>query len=274
MTRRLTIRIIICLITAILAFKFGSYIGNGEQANFPGDVWEWLLFTGWPSYLAPAFCGILLIAVTILCRDFRMDSSATAMGLWLLPIIAGLVGLLNTTETDFATQWMLHFLGAFAFCATVWLAAGNDRGFLPVLAAAIGTVGIIACLQGWYQHFIGLEEARNFAIKQMTEKGLIITPIILAKMEQTRIYGNYIDPNVYASHLLFCMPFSLYTLYSAGRKMEQPKLSSAVMTAIGAVLFLCALFWTGSRGAAIGLAAGVAVAAWSLKSVRNWRWRW
>jgi len=274
MTRRIPIRIIICLLAAILAFKFGSYIGNGEQANFPGDFWEWLLFTGWPCYLAPAFCGVALIIVAIICREFRMDRSTLAPGIWLLPILAGLVGLINTTESDFASQWMLHFIGAFAFCTATWLAAANDKDFLFVLAATIGTIGILAAMQGWYQHFIGLEEARNFAIKQMTEKGLQITPVILAKMEQTRIYGNYIDPNVYASHILFCMPFSLFTLYSAGRKMEQPKVSSAVLTSVGAVLFLCALFWSGSRGAVIGLAAGVAIAVWSLKAVRSWRWRW
>ncbi len=274
MTRRLTIRIIICLLTVLLAFKFGAYIGNGEQANFPGDFWEWLLFTGWPCYLAPAFCGILLIITTLLCRDFTMDRSAFAPGLWLLPVMAGLVGLLNTTESDYASQWMLHFIGAFAFCATVWIAAANDKGFPFFFAATIGVIGLVACLHGWYQHFIGLEEARQFAIKQMTERGLKITPVILAKMEQTRIYGNFIDPNVYASHLLFCLPFSLYTLYIYGSKMEQPKLSSAVLTAVGAVLYLCALFWTGSRGAAIGFAAGLAIAVWSLKTVRNWKFRW
>ena len=274
MTRRLTIRIIISVLAVILAFKFGAYIGNGEQANFPRDIWEWLLFTGWPCYLAPAFCGLLLIIVALLSRDLRIDHSAFAPGLWLLPILAGLVGLINTTENDFATQWLLHFVGAFAFCATVWLAARNDKGFLFVLAATIGIIGILSCLQGWYQHFIGLEEAREYAIKQMTEKGLKITPLILEKMAQTRIYGNYIDPNVYASHLLFCFPFSLFTLYSFGRKMEQPKISSTVLVSLGAIIFLCALFWTGSRGAAIGFAAGIAIAVWSLKSVRNWKFRW
>ena len=274
MTRRLTIRIITCLLTAILAFKFGAYIGNGEQANFPSDIWEWLLFTGWPCYLAPAFSGLLIIITALLCRDFSMNRSAIAPGLWLLPIIAGLIGLINTTESDYASQWLLHFIGAFAFCASVWLATTNDKRFPFFLAATIGIIGIIACLQGWYQHFIGLEEARQFAIKQMTERGLQITPTILAKMEQTRIYGNFIDPNVYASHLIFCMPFSLFTLYSFGVKMEQPKVSATVLTSVGAVLFICALFWAGSRGAAIGLAAGIAIAIWSLKLVRNWKFRW
>ena len=274
MKKNISIRILVCLLTAVLAFKFGSFIGNGEQANFPGDILEWLIFTGWPCYLAPAFCGILLIAVAIFCRNFRMDRSALAPGLWLLPIAAGLVGLMNSTETDYASQWMLHFLGAFAFCATVWLAANNDKGFLPFLSAVIGVIGLLACLQGWYQHFIGLAAARDYAIRQMTEKGLQITPQILEKMAQTRIYGNFIDPNVYASHILFCMPFALLSLHSFGRKMEQPKLSSTVLTAVGAIIFLLTLYWTGSRGAAIGLAAGIAIAVWSLHSVRNWRWRW
>ena len=274
MNKRLTIRILICLLTAVLALKFGSFVGNGEQANFPSDIWEWLLFTGWPCYLASAFCGLLLIAVALLCGHVGMNRCAVAPALWLLPILAGLFGLINSTEADYASQWMLHFLGAFTFCATVWIATNNDRGFLPVLAAAIGIIGIIACLHGWYQHFIGLEETREYAIKQMTEQGLNITPQILAKMEQTRIYGNYVDPNVYASHILFCMPFALFALHSFGSKMEQPKISSITLTSIGAILFLCTLYWTGSRGAAIGMAAGIAIAVWSLNPIRNWRFRW
>ena len=275
MKRRNAIRVILGLLAALLAFKFGCFIGNGEQANFPGGVLEWLIFTGWPCYLAPAFCGAALMAVVALASwKAAPNRSAIAPALWVLPILAGLIGLVNSTEHDYATQWLLHFMGAAAFCTAFWLAANNDTDFLPLLSYIIGIIGIVSCLQGWYQHFIGLEEAREFAIRQMQERGLAITPQILEKMAQTRIYGNYIDPNVYASHILFCAPFALHSLHSWGRKLEQPKAGSIVLTSIGAVIFACALFWSGSRGAAIGLAAGIAAAVWSLKPVRNWKWRW
>lgn len=210
-----------------------------------------------------------------LCPKAELDKSTFAPALFLLPIMAGLLGLINTTEADYASQWLLHFLGAASFCAAIWLASSNDADFLPTLAAVIGIIGLISCIQGWYQHFIGLEAARQFTISQMAEQGVKLTPIILEKLAQTRIYGNFIDPNVYASHLLFCLPFALYFLHKTGLRLENsPKAGSIVLVSAGVILFVLALLWSGSRGAAIGAAAGICAVLWSIPAVRNWRWRW
>ena len=275
MNRQKVIRIFASLAVALLALKFGCYIGNGEQANFPMDGWEWLFFTGWPTYLASAVGGCVLLVATIAYPKPRVGSSALSPLLWLLPVIAGLIGCINTTEADYAGQWLLHFAGAFALCAGIWWIACNDDKMLPCLANTIAIMGILLVCHGWYQHFIGLESSREFAIQHAAEQGLNMSGVVLAKMEQTRIYSYFIDPNVYASFLVLTMPFALRGLYQFGRGYEgNPKAGAIVAAALGVILYLCAIVWTGSRGGILALAAAVAAAVWALPQIHRWKWRW
>ena len=91
MNRQKVIRIFASLAVALLALKFGCYIGNGEQANFPMDGWEWAFFTGWPTYLASVVGGCVLLVAVIAYPRPRVGSSTISPFLWLLPVIAGLL---------------------------------------------------------------------------------------------------------------------------------------------------------------------------------------
>ncbi|MBR4675319.1 MAG: O-antigen ligase family protein [Victivallales bacterium] len=275
MNRQKVIRIFACLAVALLALKFGCYIGNGEQANFPMDGWEWFFFTGWPTYLASAIGGFVLLMAAVAYPKPRGGSSTIPPLLWCLPLVIGFIGCINTTETDYAGQWMLHFLGAFALSTGIWWISCNDDRMLPALSHIIAIVGLLLVCHGWYQHFIGLEASREYALQHAAEQGLNMTGVVLAKMEQTRIYSFFIDPNVYASFLVLTMPFALYGLYQFGCCYEgNPKAGAITATSIGAILYLCAIVWTGSRGGILALAAAIAASIWALPQLQQWKWRW
>lgn len=258
----------------ILPFKFGGFVTNGEQAHFPLDAWEWLLFTCLPSYLAPALCGIGLLAAVLVHPRPRCDRGLVAPLVWCLPLLAGAVGLLRTTELDYAWQWLGHFAGVAAMAWASWWCLASDRKMLAVLLNCLAVAAIIVALHGWRQHFGGLEAIQENMAVFSAEQGVTVQEIMLQKMEQTRSYGTFVDPNVYAAHLLLCFPLTLLVLCSWARRCTPRGLSLAFLVGGGLVLFGGALLWSGSRGAAIGLAAGCGLAVWHWPWLRRWRWHW
>ncbi len=258
----------------ILPFKFGGFVSNGEQAHFPLDVWEWLLFTCLPSYLVPVLCGIGLVAAVLIHPRPRLDRGLLSPLVWSLPLIAGAVGLLRTTERDYAWQWYGHFAGVAAMAWTVWWCRAGDRKILVVLLNCLAVAALFVALHGWRQHFGGLAAMQaNMAVFSV-EQGVPVQEIMKQKMAQTRSYGTFVDPNVYAAHLLLCFPLTLLALRSWARRCSPRPLSLAIFVGGGLVLFGGALFWSGSRGAAIGLAAGLGLAVWHWPRLRGWRWHW
>ena len=269
----IALRVYLCAIVVLLPWKFTCYVGNGEQPNFPMDIWEWMFFS-LPCYLTSLLCGLALVFAALVHPVPRANRSALVPLIWSLPIVTGLVGLVKTTELDYAIQWIGHFAGLASFCVAVWWSAANDRKVVPVLLHTIGLVGLISCLHGLYQHFWGFEAMKRLTLEQAAANHTELSGQMLQKLEQTRVYSTFIDPNVFASYLLLCFPFSLLAMYRWGLRFEKPRLGSRALLVTGIVLFLGCLYWTGSRGAALGAAAGLACAVWTLPRVRTWRWRW
>lgn len=266
------IRVFLCVLALLLPFKFGSLVASGEQPNFPMDIWEWLFFVCYPSYLMPILSGLALLWVISTRPAPARGTDRVLPAIWLLPLLAGLVGLIRTSEWDFALQWFWHFLGAAALVSAVWWARASDDRLMPALGNAIASAGILCAVHGWRQHFGGLEEARLYAQKLAAKEGLELQSVIAAKMHQTRIYGSFVDPNVYASYLLVSAPIAIVALFRWAGHFEPKKLSRALFTGGGVVLFSAALVWSGSRGGAIGAIVGLAVMAWLLPPLKRWRW--
>lgn len=271
---RLLFRLYACGVVLLLSWKFGGFIGNGEQANFPLNIWEWVFGSCGPSLFGPVFGGISLLLAVVTHRVPTVNRCMLVPLLWLLPVLAGLIGLWNSTELDYAEQWLYHFAGAFALCASVWWSMQDDERLLPWISSTLALTGIYFCLQGWHQHCGGFAADRAYIMSQVSAGKLQITGQMAAKLSQTRIYGSFFDPNVYSAHLLFCLPFTLEFLWRAGRRFNRPLVGSVIFTLLGIVLYGCALFWAGSRGAALGAAAGITIALWCHPRLRRWRWRW
>lgn len=263
-------RCILCFCLLLFPLKFTGYVGNGELPNFPMTGWEWAIFTCYPGFLSAVVGGVALLVTVAIHRNIPWRPLCL---LFLLPLAAGLIGLIQTTETDFSHLWLWHFSGAAAFALAICWCIRNDPDAARWFAATLAISGIISVLHGWHQHFWGFQQLREYWL-EMQAKGVQISKTMFEKMDQNRVYGAFVDPNVYSAHLLLCLPFSIYFAFMAGRRFEYPRLGSWALTSVVAILYAGALYWSGSRGAMLGLAAGAACLGWSLPVVRNWRWRW
>lgn len=267
------LRWLLYAIVLFLPWKLATFVGNGEQPNFPMSGWEWAIFS-YPCYFSALLGGGALLLAALIWPAPKIDWPALVPLAWALPMLAGLAGLVNTTETDYAWQWNAHFAGLASLAIATWWTACNDHKLLPGLLHTLGLVGLLGALHAWYQRLWGFAEMKRLTLEQAAANHTELSAQMLGKLEQTRVFGTFVDPNVFASFLLLCLPFSLLAMYQWGSRFEKPRLGARVMLGLGIILFGAALFWSGSRGAAIGAAAGLAAAVWTLPKVHSWRWRW
>lgn len=266
------LRVYLCAMVLLLPIKFGSLVAGGEQANYPLNIWEWLFFVCYPSFLAPILSAVALLWAFCSRPAPARRADAVLPAIWLLPLAAGLVGMIRCSEWDYALQWTWHFWGVSSLVSAIWWARASDAKLMPAIGNTLASAGILCAIHGWRQHFGGLEAARLYAQEHAVEQGIDLQGVLAAKMEQTRIYGSFIDPNVYASYMLITAPIAVIALLRWAGRFEPRWLSRVLFTGGGVLLFSCALYWSGSRGAAIGAIVGLAVMTWLLPALRRWRW--
>ncbi len=243
----------------LLPFKFGTFAGGGEQPDFPLSLMEWLIFTCWPSMLPGILAGIALLGACLIHPPPRFSKQMVIPGLSLLMIVASLGGFIHTTEWNYALNWFWHFWGAFCIALAVYWTQDSDSHLLPGLLNCIAVASLICCLHGWRQHFGGLEANRRMMEQNAVETGQPLSRQIQEKLLQTRSYGTFVDPNIYAGHLLLTCPLLLIALRNWSRRFEPQRLTQYLFLGGGSILFFGALIWSGSRGALVGFAAGACV---------------
>lgn len=271
------LRIYICAFAFLLPFVFGSYASGTESPNFPVSLFEWLvsgLSPSWPAWLAPIFAGVALLAAAIVHRPPAKSRLLPLCLLWGLPLIGGLIGTCVTTEYDYACNWLLHFTGALAFAVAVKWTADSDDKLLPGLLSSIVAASLLLCLCGWYQHFIGLDSMLQMFRENAAKTGIPLDGQLEQKLLQKRIYAFFIDPNLLAAHLILLAPLAVVALSRWSRHFQPVNVSRPVFIIAGILLYAVTIFWTGSRGGAIGLCVGVAVFIWCQPFIQKLRWRW
>ncbi|NLF93847.1 MAG: hypothetical protein GX564_08160 [Oligosphaeraceae bacterium] len=265
------VRWYLCLLIFLLPLKFGTFIGGGEQPDLPLDVWEWALFTCWPAFLPGAAAGVALLLACCLRPLPRLSVRLAIPLLAAVPLLAGLAGLNHTTEWEYAFNWLRHFWGAACLALAVYWAQDSDEKLLPALLNTIALSTLLCCLKGWQQHFGGLSANRQMMLENARETGQELTAQIQAKLSQTRAYGYFVDPNIYAAHLLLTCPLLLLALHNWSQRFALRRWSRVVFLGGGGVLFLGALLWSGSRGALLGFGGGLAVCIWLCPLRLSWR---
>ena len=276
MSRKI-LRIYICAFAFLLPFLFGSYASGTEQPNFPVSLLEWLvsgLTPSWPAWLAPIFAGVALLAAAIIHRPPAKSRFLPLCLLWGLPLIGGLIGICVTTENDYACNWLIHFTGALAFAVAVKWTADSDDKLLPSLLSSIVAASILLCLCGWYQHFIGLDSMLQMFRENAARTGIPLDGQLEQKLLQKRIYAFFIDPNLLAAHLILLAPLAIVVFSRWSRHFQPVNVSRPVFIIGGILLYVITIFWTGSRGGAIGLCIGIAVFIWCQPFIQKFRWRW
>ncbi len=269
----IVLRIFLCFIVFLLPIKFGSLAMGKEQAQMPMTWLEWLLFDAHPNFLLPALCGIALLATLAIHRQpFRMDKSAVPVAVWSLLLLSGFAGLVHTTEWDYAIQWLWHIGGLVCLLMAIWRSHKADPLLYPILTQILAATALLCALHGGYQHFWGRKEMLEAARQALADGSIVDSSgTFLAKMEQTRVSGTFIDPNVYASLLLLLAPLTLLRLHEWGSHFEPRKVSRILFVAFGAAVFAGAFYWSGSRGALAGAMGGLCIGILCLPVLRRWR---
>ncbi|MBO7742406.1 MAG: O-antigen ligase family protein [Victivallales bacterium] len=253
-----------CLLFLLLPFKWCYAPVTAEHANFPLNSLEWIFSTILPHSQLPVLAGILLAAGVLLYRDtspLRHPSMLVPLLAW-SPLLFGLAGLINTTEWGYAANWYWHFYSAAAISTGVWWTARHDRKLLPWLLNTIAVTTALTIFDGWRQRFGGQAELLRMQMQHAMETGRELPRHLIEKLQQSRVSGNFSDPNIYAAHLLLTVPLLLTALCRLASRCAQPR-AARWLLCLTAVFFAGgALFFSGSRGAFLGLAAGITVALW------------
>lgn len=259
---------------AILLFlaplKFGGVIGLGDEASFPLDGWQWAFFV-WPPFLM-SFLAALGYALALLAHPAPVAGRGRWPVLaWSVLAFAVLPGLVRTTEWDYALFFVSHLASAAVFALAVRQLLAHDPAARPLLAAALAAATFWCGIGGLRQRFGGLAEFQAVAEEMAAAQGRALDSGLLEKMRQTRVYGTFQIANLYAAHLILVAPLMLVLLWRAGGRCEPARVSRPLLAGLGAALFLGPLYWSGSRGAVLGLGGGLALGALALPALRRWR---
>ena len=260
-----------CVLLFIVPLRWCYPAISIEQANMPLTIPEWLIYTVWPQFLLPFIAAILTLFAIIINRNLifgtlffgkLLNAAFVIPVLTLSPLLFGLAGLFNTTEHLYATTWYWHFYTIAQISLGLWLTSRFDRKLLPWLFNTIATSAVLAALEGWYQHFGGLEANLQMQLENARESGIALSEQMIEKMRQTRSFGHFIDPNVYAAHLLLTCPLLLVVLKRIGEHCTPPRLSQIILVTAGVIISGGALIFSGSRGGMLGAMVGLAIFAW------------
>lgn len=261
----------------ILPLKFGWQIGSQEQANFPMNFAEWLLFIMWPQQLL----WLLSAAALLLAAWHRRGNSLEEtmflrvrgwlpICLTLLPVLAGIFGLVRTTEWNYVWSWYGNCLSALMIATAVAVTIPKDKALLDGIFTTMALSCLLCALNGWYQHYYGLSSNLETMKMVAAAQGLELDPMVLEKLGQTRVHGTFADPNIYAAHLLLTVPMLLKKLWDWGKNFEPKQHSPKILVALGAILVGAAIYWSGSRSAVLGIGAMAGAWLWH-RHMMQWK---
>lgn len=248
---------VLCL---LLPLKFGISINNSEIAFFPLSLAEWWL-TPWPPFLLPALSGLglFMVAVHADAVCLRRRQLWALAGLAAL-IFAGLAGIVNTTERDYAQLFLWHLLGSAALGLAAMLQLHADPKAKKILLAAMAAGAILAALSGW-QQIVGGGYAATAEYVQTSgaQADAPMSAEILSRLERGRASGPFVIPNSFAAHLLLTIPLSVVLLWRAGRHFSPARLSCPLLGGVALTVLAGAFFLTFSRAAVVAAVGGGAV---------------
>ena len=269
------LRILWCLFLFVLPFRWDYVATAAEQAIFPLNLPEWLLFTILPHCLLAAIVGALLLASLLRYPNAaRKDAALCIPILSFAPLLCGLAGLVHTTEIAYAQNWYWHFFVIACTATGLWWTSRADDKLLPWAFHALAIGALFTALEGWTQHFGGLQAMYEAELAHAKETGIALSEQMMAKFQQTRSFGHFADPNAYAAQLLLTCPLLVLDAVRLARRCSSPKTAAWILGGGAAILSAGALFFSGSRGAVLGAVAGVLLAIvfqYGKKLSRTWK---
>ena len=265
---------LIAFIFFISAIKFGSVVDVTGIGFYPLSLFEWL-FSPWPPFLVPAFTGFsLFLAILCLFRSDHTLLNSHTLNM-LMPVgtllVISLLGLIQTTEIDYALLFVWHILAIFNFLLAVYiqtLVFPRSKQFF-LICIVVGAIYSMSL--GVIQVYSGFEETKKFAVIMEKEKGNKLSSAMKDRLSQTRAFASFTYPNSYAAHLILVIPLVLAFIWKWSRSFHPPLVSQIVLTSLTAVLSFSTLYFTGSRGSGLALIISIiSIAIINRSQVSGW----
>lgn len=261
-------------LTFLLPLKFGSLAVLPEATSFyPGDLFSWLIIN-WPAHSFGIFSGVALFAALVVfapgMRPLRTSGGATAL-LWSLGLVlVSLIGWINAATIDYAVGETIHLagIGAYVLAVRLWLRNRPEerRWFCAALAA--GACWLI--YSGLSQYFVGFAETREFVEKQIAE-GIPISHVMVAKINDDRVFATFVSCNVLAGYLLLLLPVTLYAVWRFAGHFEPVRLSRILLCGLVFSGLAAVLLLTRSRAAFLAALLTAGAFAMTLPKRRIYR---
>lgn len=261
-------------LTFLLPLKFGSLAVLPEATSFyPGDLFSWLIIN-WPAHSFGIFSGVALFAALVVfapgMRPLRTSGGATAL-LWSFGLVlVSLIGWINAATIDYAVGETIHLagIGAYVLAVRLWLRNRPEerRWFCAALAA--GACWLI--YSGLSQYFVGFAETREFVEKQIAE-GIPISHVMVAKINDDRVFATFVSCNVLAGYLLLLLPVTLYAVWRFAGHFEPVRLSRILLCGLVFSGLAAVLLLTRSRAAFLAALLTAGAFAMTLPKRRIYR---
>ncbi|MCF7854128.1 MAG: O-antigen ligase family protein [Candidatus Pacebacteria bacterium] len=269
---RVFVRSLIAALLFIAPLKFGSVVNTGAISLFPFGWLEWVIAV-WPPFLAPVLCGIALLGATVVYPPpAQLRRHWLVPAVWLVLFGVCVLGLLRTTEWDYALLFLWHLLGVFCLAASVAWVLPRDPCLRRWALTAVMTAVFLTLISGWYQvKGGGYAETLEYIERTAEIQGGEIPAEIRDRLMQGRASASFIYPNSFAAHLILTGPLFLVCLWQIGGRFTPSGLSRALFLFVGGGLFAGGLIVSGSRAAVAGLGGGVVIAVMCYPGLKRWR---
>ncbi len=240
---------------ALALLKLGSPIILNDKTPAPTNFIE-ILFAAWPAEWGFAlFIPVLVLGVKV--ARWKLPAPR-----WLVLLPAAwfawqILSGFQTVDPNLTQPTLAHFgICVLSFYAGVFALGqlGDARWFWVPLLAGFTLVLLI----GWHQHFIGLEETRQFFYLQPNWRDY--PPEFLRKISSNRIYATLFYPNALAGVILVLTPPWLWAVWRLAARGP-----STVLWTVISVAFLLptgCLVWSGSKAGWLIFVGGAMVGLW------------
>ena len=253
---------------ALLPLKFTMVTGiTAMPSSYWGDLSS-LIYSGWSPHLFALTSALLLLlsASELFLRASFSEKSIrepvpssfrTFLALWIALSAFCMTGIIQASCREAAVQMLDYFLALGCFAGTIYLALLRDKSIVGKMLTALTVGAILSAFTGLEQVISGLRELREYAASASIYGE--INDKLKSQINSDRIIGTFPICNLYAGFLAAILPLLIANVWHWAGERVKPPLPAQILLAVFFGAFFCIPLWlTGSRGAVLALAAGLA----------------
>jgi hypothetical protein len=222
--------------------KFGNPVVLEHDISWPSGFLEWMIDL-WPPVIGYCLLGGVSLIGLLLIR-WRSGAPRLLIALPLAWLAWEAIAGSQTVDASLTRPTLVHFAGCVACFYLGLFALARVRRLWPFWAGLLAGFALVLA-SGFQQHFGGLEQTRQY-FNLYHPDGQGVSPAILARMNDNRIFATLFYPNTLAAVILLLLPVMLSVIgsslvsFTAGARR--------FLMAVGGGAALACLYWSGSKG--------------------------